>query len=178
MRAVSLFEHAERAVGRLPLAARRPALRAGYVLLRGWWMVRRPHTRGVKVVVRRGDEVLLVRHTYGRRAEWDLPGGFVGDGEEPVAAARRELGEELGLDAGELTLLGTMLVRFDGKRDTVHGFACDSDHAALTLDEAEIAHADWFDRAELPEPTSAYTRRMVARAYWELFRTAARAPSG
>ncbi|MBV9416653.1 MAG: NUDIX domain-containing protein, partial [Solirubrobacterales bacterium] len=40
-------------------------------------------------------EVLLVRHTYGRRS-WDLPGGTVRRRELPVDAARREMQEELG----------------------------------------------------------------------------------
>ena len=76
-RRVTLFERAEAAVSRLPAPARRRAFRVGYVLLRGWWLVRRPRTEGVKIVVRREDDVLLVRHTYGRRGEWDLPGGFL-----------------------------------------------------------------------------------------------------
>lgn len=167
----SLFERAESAVLHLPIPARRRALRVGYVLLQGWWLVRRPHTHGVKVVVRRGEEVLLVRHTYGRQSEWDLPGGFMNADEPPQDAALRELDEELGLCAARPVALGTLLQRDGGKRDTVHAFATDVAGAPLVLDEAEIAQARWFAHDALPPEASPYTRRMVARAYWELFRS-------
>ena len=55
----------------------RRAYRVGYLALRPWWFVTRPHTIGMKAVVRCGDEVLLVRHTYARRDQWDIPGGYV-----------------------------------------------------------------------------------------------------
>jgi len=167
---VSLLEHAETVAARLPMAARRRVFRFGYLALQVWWQLRRPHTSGVKVVVRRGDEVLLVRHTYGRRSEWDLPGGFINDGETPHDAALRELEEEVGLRAQQPVALGAILQRRSGRRDTVHGFAADVDGAPLALDEGEIAQARWFAHDALPEETTPYTRRMVARAYWDLFR--------
>lgn len=167
---MSLLEHVETLVARLPVPARRRVFRVGYFALRGWWHVRRPHTSGVKIVVRRGDEVLLVRHTYGRRSEWDLPGGFINDGEAPQDAALRELEEELGVHAQRPVALGTILQRSSGRRDTVHGFAAEVDGAPLALDDGEIAQARWFAHDALPEETTPYTRRMVARAYWDLFR--------
>jgi 8-oxo-dGTP diphosphatase len=42
------------------------------------------------------DRVLLVNPVY--KDHWDLPGGVVESNESPRDAARRELGEELGLD--------------------------------------------------------------------------------
>jgi 8-oxo-dGTP diphosphatase len=40
--------------------------------------------------------VLLVKPTY--KDGWEIPGGYVEPGETPVEGARREVGEELGLD--------------------------------------------------------------------------------
>jgi ADP-ribose pyrophosphatase YjhB (NUDIX family) len=167
---VSLLERAETVATRLPIPARRRVFQVGYMALQAYWWVRRPRTAGVKVVVRRGDEVLLVRHTYGRRAEWDLPGGFINEGETPQDAALREVGEEVGLRAERPVALGAILQRSSGRRDMVHAFAADVDGEAISVDEGEIAQARWFPNDELPDAVTPYTRGMVARAYWDLFR--------
>jgi 8-oxo-dGTP pyrophosphatase MutT (NUDIX family) len=53
------------------------------------------------VIVVRGGSVLMVCPTY--KDHWDVPGGMVEPAETPLAACRREIREELGLDAGPLT---------------------------------------------------------------------------
>ena len=58
-----------------------------------------------------GAAVLLTRRAATLRAhggQWALPGGRVDEAEEPVAAALRELGEELGLTLGSDDVLGCL----------------------------------------------------------------------
>ncbi|MFD7528854.1 NUDIX hydrolase [Streptomyces sp. NPDC059849] len=63
----------------------------------------RPRVQLVIGIVRRGDEVLLVREGLGADGEmlWSLPGGGVEDGELMHEALRRELWEETGLLVGD-----------------------------------------------------------------------------
>jgi len=143
----------------------RVAYRVGYRILRGWWRVAQPRKRGVKCLLRRRGEVLLVRHTYGtRRSEWDLPGGGVKRGEEPREAARREAREELGVEIDQWLLLGDLFARIDRKRDRLWCFTSDVNGLDLDLDKAEIAEARWFNEGRLPEPIARYVPRILAMA--------------
>ncbi len=62
----------------------------------------------VAAVIRRGDAYLVGRRPRHKRhgGLWEFPGGKVGAGEDDFAAARRELAEELGLEA---VAVGTLL---------------------------------------------------------------------
>jgi ADP-ribose pyrophosphatase YjhB (NUDIX family) len=121
--------------------------------------------------VRCGDHVLLLRHTYARRDEWDVPGGFLRPGEDVEVALTRELREELGADPERITLLAELPSRADRRRERLFVFAADvAPGAELTPSEAEIAAARWFPYDALPPGTNTFSRRMVARAYWDEFR--------
>ena len=59
----------------------------------------------------RGTALLLTRRASGLRShggQWALPGGRCDEGETPVAAALRELHEELGLELGPDHVLGLL----------------------------------------------------------------------
>jgi ADP-ribose pyrophosphatase YjhB (NUDIX family) len=162
---------------RVSTSTLRRAYRLGYLLLRPWWFVTRPHTLGVKVVVRCGEQVLLVRHTYARRDQWDLPGGFLRPGEDPERALRRELREELDVAPVALSLIAVVASRADRKRERLFTYVADVGGTAIAASEAEIAQARWVARDALPAGTNRLSRRMVARAYWELWQDAAERPS-
>lgn len=72
------------------------------------WITRR--TQGkftasvVALVTNELGHVLLLNHVLRPRSGWGLPGGFIGHGEQPEAALRRELLEETGLELREVTL--------------------------------------------------------------------------
>ena len=147
-------------------AIRNNLLRAAYRIafrgLRVYWRLAKPQARGVKCVVTRRGEVLLVRHTYGPRDRWELPGGGVKRGEEPLAAARREAREELGLDLTDWRPLGDLFEQIDGRHDHLWCFATEIGDREVTRDEVEIADARWFSRDALPPGSHRYVKRILA----------------
>jgi 8-oxo-dGTP pyrophosphatase MutT (NUDIX family) len=151
-------------MGRLRDPLMRLGFRVGYRVLRVWWLVRRPTKRGVKCVLTRRGDVLLVRHTYGRRQTWELPGGGVKRREEPPEAARREVREELGVDLPELAPLGELFARIDSKRDRLWCFGAELGEREVERDRAEIAECGWFPRAALPDARAKYVESIVALA--------------
>jgi 8-oxo-dGTP pyrophosphatase MutT (NUDIX family) len=140
----------------------RLAYRSAYAALRGYWFVRRPEVAGVKCLLTDRDRVLLVKHTYGNRG-WDLPGGSLKRGELPVEAARREMGEELGVMIDDWVPLGRLLANMHHRRDTMYCFRAELRNSNITVDRAELAAVRWFPRRELPADLADHVRRILAR---------------
>jgi len=70
----------------------------------------RPHVRGAIAAMRRGDRWLVQRRAPSGLLGglWEFPGGKIERGERPVDAARRELREETGIEAGRLRPRGVV----------------------------------------------------------------------
>jgi 8-oxo-dGTP pyrophosphatase MutT (NUDIX family) len=105
-----------------------------------------------------GGRVLFVRHTYGRRGSWELPGGGAHAGEEPHAAARREAHEELGADVAAWTHLGRVDGRWHGKTERLDVFGARWPGGPVRPDPVEIAATGWFPLADPPLPLGPSTR--------------------
>lgn len=142
----------------------RLAYRVGFRVLWVYWQLARPTKRGVKCLLTREGEILLVRHTYGDGSRWDVPGGGVKRSEEPGDAATREMREELGIDVADWTYLGELFERIEGRTDQLWCFASDIGDRPLELDRAEIAEVGWFRRDRLPDRTARYVIRIASLA--------------
>lgn len=110
--------------------------------------------RGCRVLVFDEEErVLLIRHSYGDRG-WMLPGGGFARGEDPVAAAMREVLEETGCRIEPAVALGHASDTAATALHEVHlvaGWTGDSPRA----DRREILEAAFFVAEDLPAPISA-----------------------
>ena len=65
-------------------------------------MKRQTRVRVVAAVIEQAGRVLIARKRQGDRlgGKWEFPGGKIDAGESPEAALKRELLEELGIEAG------------------------------------------------------------------------------
>lgn len=133
--------------------------RAFYLAARGYWVVARPLTLGVRVIMQRGDEVLLVKHTYQRH--WYFPGGLVERGEMLDQAARREAREEVGATLGPLSLVGVFSNFDEGKADHITVFRC-TEFTLAPSASPEIERCAFFKLNDLPADTSPGTRRRIS----------------
>jgi 8-oxo-dGTP diphosphatase len=102
------------------------------------------------------DHVMLVRPTY--KPYWDVPGGYVEQGESPLQACIREVAEELGLRVEITTLLTVdwaphpdegdkMLFLFDGGQLTIDQLA------AIAFRDGEIREFRFVNDSQLDELT-------------------------
>jgi 8-oxo-dGTP pyrophosphatase MutT (NUDIX family) len=144
----------------------RPVLRLGYrvayiVLSVTWTVVGRAPT-GVKCVILRGDDVLLVRHTYGPR-RWELPGGTKRPREAPEQTARRETREEIGADIADWTEIEPLATKLRRARLNLHAFVARVEQLEPETDGVEIAQARFFPVAALPKPIGPDVKRILDR---------------
>ncbi len=132
-------------------------------LFHWYFLLRRPMTLGVRVLVRdKSGAVLLVRHSY--VAGWHLPGGGVERGETAQDAARKELMEEAAIETlGEFELAGFYANRQASPRDHVVLFKLREWRQKKPFKPTrEILEAQFFGLDNLPSDIAKSTRRRLA----------------
>ena len=104
----------------------------------------------VEGVLERDGKVLLTKRGIDpRRGYWDLPGGFLEEGEEPLEGLAREFREETGLAVRPLEWLGTHLEPYDHYFVLGLTWLVRADGESRAADDAEELR--WFGPAELPD---------------------------
>ncbi len=116
---------------------------------------------GAQAIVRRGDEVLLIKTTY--RPQWEFPGGKIEAYEAPESAAIRETKEEAHVFIKHIERkLGTYVNKRMFTTITIHVYIAEEwDELDLWRPNLEIAERQFFPMNALPPDTSPATLRRL-----------------
>ena len=104
--------------------------------------------------------ILLLEHVFRPDSGWGIPGGFLGKGEQPEAALRRELREEIGLEVEQVELL---FARTLPRPRQIEIYFRAKPNGQPRPRSFEIKRAEWFPVDALPKELSRDQRRLIRR---------------
>ena len=137
---------------RLPGFARRRLVRMG--------QKRFTVTAGAMIFDEEG-RILLLDHVFRPDSGWGIPGGFLNKGEQPEAALRRELREEIGIEVADVTML---FARALSKPRQIEIYFRARAIGRPEPCSFEIRSAGWFSIDDLPPELSQDQRRLIRHA--------------
>ena len=103
------------------------------------------------VLVKKGDAILLARHTASPTGRFSALAGFLEAGESIEDAVHREVFEEVGLRVRDLRYFGSQSWPFP--HSLMVAFTAEYDGGEIRLDENEIAEAQWYGPGDTLPPT-------------------------
>ena len=116
-----------------------------------------------------GNRILMSKYAGRAYKKYALIAGFTEIGETVEETVKREVMEEVGLKVKNIRYYKSQPWSFS---DTLLlGFYCDLDGTdQITLDEEELALAEWFDRKDIPEmeTTESWSNEMIRPFKYEM----------
>jgi 8-oxo-dGTP diphosphatase len=115
--------------------------------------------------------VLLARRAHPPfKGFWDIPGGFLDEGEDPLDGLRRELKEETGLAVEPERFLGIWIDRYGGDSTAEATLNLYWTARVVGGEEApddDVSELHWFGADELPAPSElAFANVPLVLAAW------------
>ena len=115
------------------------------------WGVRLTNARftvtAAGIILNPSGQVLLLKHRFRAGSGWGIPGGFIEANEQPAAALRRELLEEIALQLQSAELWHVRTLRSVGQIEVI--FCCETEAEVQPVSD-EIELAGWFNLESLP----------------------------
>jgi ADP-ribose pyrophosphatase YjhB (NUDIX family) len=99
------------------------------------------------IVVDDAGRVLLLKHVFRTGSGWGIPGGFIGAGEQPEVAIKRELMEETGLELEHAEFAFARTLKHAGHVEIIFRCRARGEARARSL---EVKHLEWFALNNLP----------------------------
>jgi NAD+ diphosphatase len=118
-------------------------------------------TPAIITLIERDERILLARGHAFLPGRYGIIAGFVEPGESLEDAVRREAREEVGIELGRVDYFGSQPWPFP--HGIMIGFRASHLRGEITIDDAEIADADWYGIDNLPDiPTKlSIARRLI-----------------
>lgn len=134
-----------------------------WVIIKVYYRIFNSETRGVKVVLTHKNEILFLKHTYGR--EYNFPGGGLGKHEDPEDGARREVIEELGVKLGKLTFLKAIVpdIKYEYRKNTIYIFTVEVQDKNIQPKSFEIEEVIW--RKASGRPSLGHTSYAIFKVF-------------
>lgn len=126
-----------------------------------YWANSAPAVQGL--LVRDGRVLIGRRKVEPRRGHWDLPGGFLEEGEDALAGLRREFLEETGIEVEPVEWLGTSLDPYDSYFVLGLTWIVRGDGEPVAADDVE--ELAWFGPGELPGEMAFASQNTVLRLW-------------
>lgn len=131
-----------------------------FPLVLTYWFIFRPKYYGAVCVIKSGNEILLAKHSYGRK-RWGLPGGSLKKRETPRDGIIREIHEEVGVRPKEIVEGGRFTEITSYVHNVVYWFIADVDSKDFFSDNNEITQAKWFNIDNLPTELGPISKRAI-----------------
>ena len=127
----------------------------------------RHKTIGVRALIIKNNNVLLIRHTY--LDGWYTVGGIIDAGESPIKAICREMKEEVGIHTATPPILFGIYHNQIQKIDDYVAFYIVTEFIEdSSIDSIEIAEKKWFSLNNLPKDISISTKNRINEYLGEL----------
>ena len=113
------------------------------------------------VRIERGDRLLLAHNHRFPKGRYSIIAGFVEPGETLEEAVEREVDEEVGIEIRDIEYFASQPWPFPNS--LMLGFTAKYAAGEISLNDGELAHADWFSADNLPDlpPSISISRRLI-----------------
>ena len=122
------------------------------------------------VLLTRGNKVLLARRSIKPKLNyWDVPGGFLEEGEDPISGLRREIREELNLEIKNIKLLGIYIDEYwtaGLKEKTLNIYYLAQIKSGKIRCADDVAEVKWFEKNKTPKKM-AFKSNLEAIKNWK-----------
>jgi 8-oxo-dGTP diphosphatase len=107
---------------------------------------------GAQALIERDGRLLLgLRGTEPGEGRWDIPGGFLEEGEHPLDALRREIREETGLEIEPGEFLGAWMQPYEHRNVLCLTWSA-RPAGGVERPGDDLVGLRWFGPGDLPEP--------------------------